>query len=138
MLLRLVMVSGCMDGVVAWINVPMMLKVIAAASAPLLINVGSGRVRRGGSSSPTGTPVRVGGGSDDGEIELEMGCVGRAILLEKIREIVDVGDTGDVGDAVEDVCVVLVCVILVCVVLVCVELVVVVTVVTVVAEGSVA
>lgn len=95
-------------------NIPMILKVIAAASAPLLIKVGSGRVRRGGSSPPTGTPVRVGGVSDDAELELVKGSVGRAILVEKICEIEDVlfiedvVDTGEVGDAAEVVCVVIV------------------------------
>jgi|SRR5690242_8757008 len=92
----------------------MILKVIAAASAPLLIKVGSGRVRRGGLSSPTGSPVRVGGVSDATELELVKGCVGRAILLEKICDIEDVlfiedvVDIGEVGDAAEVVCVELV------------------------------
>lgn len=74
-----------------------MLKVMAAASAPLLINVGSGRVRRGGSSSPTGTPLIVGAFVDTTEIVLE-GCVGRAILVEKTCEDVELEDAEDLGD----------------------------------------
>lgn len=79
----------------------MMLSVMAAASAPLLINVGCGRVRRGGSSSPIGTPVRLGDGDSDVEIEVGSGCVGRAILLENTCEIEEKEDVGDAGDAVE-------------------------------------
>lgn len=74
-----------------------MLKVMAAASAPLLISVGSGRVRRGASSSPTGTPVIVGRCDDTSEIVVA-GCVGRAILLEKTCEVKELDGAEEVGD----------------------------------------
>lgn len=72
-----------------------MLRVTAAASAPLLISVGSGLVRRGGSFSSVGLPVKPGGGGGSIEIVVVAGCVGRAILLEKksdVREDVNVGE----------------------------------------------
>lgn len=80
-----------------------MLSVIAAASAPLLIIVGCGRVRRGESSSPTGTPETFVGGGGNTESVVVTGCVGRAILLEKICEDVEVGETGEVEEARDDV-----------------------------------
>lgn len=78
-----------------------MLRVMAAASAPLLIKVGSGRVRRGGSSSATGTPLKDGRGDADAETELEAGCVGLTILVEKIFETEEVGEIGEASDAVD-------------------------------------
>lgn len=61
----------------------MILSVMAAASAPLLIRVGSGRVLRGGSFSSAELPVEPGGGGNNDAVVVT-GCVGRAILLEKI------------------------------------------------------
>ena len=80
----------------------MMLRVMAAASAPLLINVGgSGRVRLGESSSPTGMPVTL--GARDGSIVIvpEADWLGRAILLENTWEDSVVGGGEEVGDAEE-------------------------------------
>ena len=88
-------------------NLPMMLRVMAAASAPLLMIVGWGRVRRGGSLSPTGTPVTFVGGGGNTETVADADRVGRAILLEKIsddevsvaeEDAVDAGDFGDFGE----------------------------------------
>lgn len=78
-----------------------MLRVMAAASAPLLIKVGSGRVRRGASFSPTGTPVALGSRDGANEIVARVDCVGRATLLENTCEDLDVGGKGETGDAVE-------------------------------------
>jgi hypothetical protein len=64
-----------------------MLKVMAAASAPLLIKVGSdfGEVLRGGSVSGSANDGRLvtDGKDDDCEIDAVVDCVGLAILLEK-------------------------------------------------------
>lgn len=78
-----------------------MLRVIAAASAPLLINVGSGRVCRGGSSSSTGTPVTLGGGGGNTETVVVTGCDGRPVLPEKTCEDVEAGEKGEASDVVE-------------------------------------
>lgn len=53
---------------------------MAAASAPLLISVGSGRVLLGASFSPTGLPVKAGGGDIDTVVVT--GWLGEAVLLE--------------------------------------------------------
>ena len=77
-----------------------MLSVMAAASAPLLMIVGWGLVRRGGSLSPTGTPVTFAEGNT--ETVADADTVGRAILLEKTCDDVEVsvavGDAVDFGD----------------------------------------
>jgi hypothetical protein len=85
-------------------GIPMMLRVMAAASAPLLISVGGSRcVRLGGSSSASGTPVTL--GARDGSTiivpESEAGWLGRAILLENTWEDSVVGGGEEVGDAEE-------------------------------------
>jgi hypothetical protein len=70
----------------------------------LLIRVGSGRVLRGGSFSATGFPVTSGGGGGKIKIVVTVGCVGRAILLEKtwvLLEVVEEGEAGETGDAEE-------------------------------------
>ena len=83
-------------------HIPIMLRVMAAASAPLLINVGgSGRVRLGGSSSPTGTPVTLGARDGSTVIVSEADWLGRAILLENTWEERVVGGGEEVGDAEE-------------------------------------
>jgi hypothetical protein len=68
-------------------NIPNMLKVMAAASAPLLIKVCSdfGEVLRGGSVSGSANDGRLvtDGKSDDCEEDTAVYCVGLAILLEK-------------------------------------------------------
>jgi hypothetical protein len=68
-------------------NIPNMLKVMAAASAPLLIKVCSdfGEVLRGGSVSGSATDGRLvtDGKKDDCDIDTVVYCVGLAILLEK-------------------------------------------------------
>lgn len=86
-------------------DVPNILRVIAAASAPLLISVGSGRVLRGVSFSSAGLPVTPEDGcSGNNETVVMLGCVGRAILLERswvvlvVEELVE-NDAG-VGDAI--------------------------------------
>jgi hypothetical protein len=79
-----------------------MLKVIAAASAPLLINVGSGldEVLRGGSVSGSAIDGRLipDGKDDDCEADSVAGCVGLAILLEKTIVVIVVGSRVAVDD----------------------------------------
>jgi len=86
-------------------DLPIILRVTAAASAPLLISVGSGRVLLGGSLSSAGFLVNPGGGGGSTEIVVVRGCVGRATFVEKSFVVLEDENVEEVGEAVELNCV---------------------------------